>query len=169
LILAIPLAITANMLTPCFQRWWATTSARRRAKRISVLKQILVLLQPENIDRARFDIAIIGLRYIAITLIACCFLSLMAAQQANALHSHVAGFNSHLSGDEFSASDYQIQRWTYLVVFLVGFMCGILAVTRFAMISSPGLERLKTRTIKELQVLVDNSTSKPELPTKPLD
>jgi hypothetical protein len=52
LVLAIPLAVIANLLTPTVRQWWATTSTNRRKKRIKELNERLAeyqqaLEQPE--------------------------------------------------------------------------------------------------------------------------
>jgi hypothetical protein len=50
LILAIPMAVLANMLTPRVQNWWASTSVKRRQKRIARLQgQLNALLASSEV------------------------------------------------------------------------------------------------------------------------
>ncbi len=51
ILLAIPLSVVANLLTPGVQRWWGNTSRLRRIKRIAYIKNELKLVASLDLTR----------------------------------------------------------------------------------------------------------------------
>ena len=61
-LLAIPMAVAANILTPKVQKWWAKTSAARRHRRIVFLEKELFSLEEALEPDARHEQFVRGLR-----------------------------------------------------------------------------------------------------------
>ena len=64
-VLAIPMAICANLATPKVRHWWGTTSNARRTRRIMALKAQLFRYMSFDTD-AWDDTLSLGLRYFAL-------------------------------------------------------------------------------------------------------
>src|SRR5690348_10752925 len=47
LLLSIPLSIAANLLTPRFSQWWATTNEKRRQRQMMKLEKKIAILQDD--------------------------------------------------------------------------------------------------------------------------
>jgi hypothetical protein len=63
-LLAIPMAVVANLLTPRVQAWWATTTNARKDKRINKLKTRLKFLETSMSSiEVRIDCVSTGLAY----------------------------------------------------------------------------------------------------------
>lgn len=65
LVLAIPLSIAANLLTPRIQIWWATTSHARRHRRIQYLTETIDLYSKDDPLILKFEFIAQGLHYAA--------------------------------------------------------------------------------------------------------
>ena len=88
-LLALPLSILAGLLTPKVERWWATTSDRRRDKRMARLKADL-----EDIPRFRSAVSrqenfLWGMRFLALGLWSMTTFLFMLFSEVLVIHAHL--------------------------------------------------------------------------------
>ncbi len=88
-LLAIPMAVVANILTPKIAAWWATTSHIRRQKRIAYLELQLRQLDCRMLLSVRHERMLRGFRYIAIAGALMIYFLLIPITQLIIIHDHL--------------------------------------------------------------------------------
>ena len=154
LLLALPLSILANLWTPKIASLWARTSSKRREKRIKIFKEKLAtitLLLGDSL--LRFDCLAKGLRYLAFSLFGMFYYLMGIIGSTLAIHAHLAGFTSHLSGGEFSLETYRFAEITSFSLYSLTFYFVVRAATAFELASRFSLESKKRRIERELKKL----------------
>lgn len=169
IVLAVPLSVAANLLTPKLQAWWATTSERRRVKRLSKLNAAI-----EDIPRFRSAVYrqekfLAGMRYLTIGLVsltAMLMLTLSIVITTSASFDHVTPIFP--GGTKFTLSSVALHRFesVYSVfVLLFATMTFNRAYLCFKSSSRYYAERKLDDAAKELKRLVRYSADKSGPPT----
>jgi hypothetical protein len=148
-ILAIPISIAANLLTPKVHSWWATTSQRRRERRILYLKAMLGLLSGESPKFSiRFDYLCNALNHLSIAVIACFMLIGLSARDILNLHAHLAGFAPSIGGPEYDLRSYSQDKYLIVAIAMLGYYFFLRAITGFRLATERGL-LIKRRQLEE--------------------
>jgi hypothetical protein len=98
-LLAIPMSILANMLTPKIQAWWANTSSARKARRIQYLQREIPWLERSGKLTFRLERLILGVRVLALGLIAITYVLYFLNGSINHVIDHIVlGTAAHPPG-----------------------------------------------------------------------
>lgn len=126
ILLAIPLSVAANIITPKIQEWWATTSEARKTRRVVQLRRdIEQLTFVIDSPVSRFDSFIKAFRLALCGMVLIVTLFSYGIADIMAIHGHLAGISDKLHGTEMTVAShtgwllfYRIILFTALAFFL---------------------------------------------------
>jgi hypothetical protein len=176
LVLGGLISLAISLSTPSLQAWWATTSKRRRDKRLVKLKAELERIGSLKSAIYRQEAFLLGTRYLVLSLAMIGAIAFQAADDVLKIHAHLhqvdqifpRPFNINIPDVTY----YRVEAIISLFTVCLGALSLVQAIMCFGRTSRLHVLKQLDKAGKELDSLrkyyVDNSAQNLEIPAKPL-